>query len=265
MLLLKDLLLAIGWHTRDVFSSALEQAQLFSCEEKTLTAKKKSHLPILLFTVTLVLSESSSRPLRHLLGTVADMAARGGIVRGGLPWDINGRFSSARRGWPPVSVRLGVNMQSWCSKRGRGRGHGRRLGWGEGGGWWWDGGDFWGGHSSEGPRGLIVSHAGCGSEFGCSSRGNGHRLNYFFRFFLCEIKKKMHTQKHTNHMHIPQNVFSVLLREAIRLVWSKRNEQHRSKLYQERCQQAHGKKWAMHLGKGMTQACTVSQNEIPWC
>lgn len=138
------------------------------------------------------------------------MAARGGIVRGRLPWDINGRFSSARRGRPPISIRLGVNMQSWCSKWGWGGKHGCRLSWGEGRGWWRDGGDFWGGHSSEWPRGLIVSHTGHGSDFGCSSRGNGHRLNYFFRFFLCKIKKKKkkHTKPHKPHAHSSAGIFS---------------------------------------------------------
>jgi hypothetical protein len=34
------------------------------------------------------------------------------------------------------------------------------------------------------PKGLIVGHVGCGSDFGHSRRCNGHRFNCFFRFSL---------------------------------------------------------------------------------
>jgi len=149
----------------------------------------------LLFTLPLVLSESSSRPLGHILGAVAGGGARGGTVRGGLPWDINRRFSSARHRQLLLSVRLGVNMQSRHSERGRGRSG--RLGWGEGGGRRWDGGDLGGRYGSKRPRCLIVSHTRRGSDFGCNSRGNGHRLNYLCRFSLCEMKNKKETHKTT--------------------------------------------------------------------
>lgn len=54
-----------------------------------------SHLPILLCTVNLVLLESSSLPLCHILGIFVDRGVQGCIVCG-LPWDINCRFSSAQ-------------------------------------------------------------------------------------------------------------------------------------------------------------------------
>lgn len=185
----------------------------------------KSHLPILLFTLPLVLSESSSRPLSYILGAVT------GIVWGTrLPWDINCRFSSARR--PLLSVRLGINMQSGSSERGRGgrcMGWSRRLGRGEGGGWWWNGGDFGGGYGSKRPWCFIVSHAGCGSGFGRDSRGNGHRLNYFCGFSLLrdEKQQKRNTQNHTKRMQ----VFWLLAEEITRLAWSKAQKQALPRLW----------------------------------
>lgn len=169
-----------------MFSLALKQARLFSCEERPSQRKKKSHLPILLFTLPLVLSASSSRPLGCVQGAVGGRGAWGGTV---LPWDRNCRFRSAQHRRPWLSVRLGVSMHSGHSACGQ------RLRRCEGGGRWWDGSDLGGGYSSKRPRCLIESHAGCGSDFGYNSRGN--RLNYFSRLCLCGMKNRTETHKTT--------------------------------------------------------------------
>lgn len=243
------------------FTQPLNKPSFFPAR-KDPRSKNESHLPILLFTLPLVLSESSSRPLGYILGAVAGRGARGGIVGGGLPWDINCRFSSARRGRPLLSVRLGVNMQSGRSKRGRGgsqRGR-RRLGRGEGGGRWWDGGDFGGGYGSKRPRCLIVSHARRGSDFGCNSRGNGHRLNYFCRFSLCEDEeqKKKHTKPHQTHAHSSAGIFTALRGDNLPSVKPRSTDASVTETAAMKRMEKEKNPEPCILGKGMIQACTIN-------